>query len=30
MKKTDFILIGVVLVLIVVGIISSKGTEAST
>ncbi len=28
MKKTDFILIGVVLVLIVVGIISSKGTES--
>ena len=27
MKKTDFILIGVVLVLIVVGIISSKGNE---
>lgn len=28
MKKTDFILIGVVLVLIVIGIVSSKGTEA--
>ena len=28
MKKTDFILIGVVLVLIVVGIVSSRGTEA--
>ena len=28
MKKTDFILIGVVLVLIIVGIVSSKGTEA--
>ena len=27
MKKTDFILIGVVLVLIIVGIVSSKGTE---
>ena len=27
MKKTDFILIGVVLILIVVGIISSKGNE---
>ena len=27
MKKTDFILIGVVLVLIVVGIVSSKGNE---
>ena len=27
MKKTDFILIGVVLVLIVVGIVSSRGTE---
>jgi len=27
MKKTDFILIGVVLVLIVVGVISSKGNE---
>lgn len=28
MKKTDFILIGIVLVLIVIGIVSSKGTEA--
>jgi len=28
MKKTDFILIGVVLVLVVIGIVSSKGTEA--
>ena len=28
MKKTDFILIGVVLILIVVGIVSSRGTEA--
>ena len=28
MKKTDFILIGVVLVLIVIGIFSSKGTAA--
>ena len=28
MKKTDFILIGVVLVLVIVGIVSSKGTEA--
>lgn len=28
MKKTDFILIGVVLVLVVVGIVSSKGTKA--
>lgn len=28
MKKTDFILIGVVLVLIVIGIVSSKGTES--
>ncbi len=28
MKKTDFILIGVVLVLIIVGIVSSKGTLA--
>ena len=27
MKKTDFILIGVVLVLVIVGIVSSKGTE---
>ena len=27
MKKTDFILIGLVLVLIIVGIVSSKGTE---
>lgn len=28
MKKTDFILIGVVLILIIVGIVSSKGTES--
>lgn len=28
MKKTDLILIGVVLVLVIVGIVSSKGTEA--
>ena len=28
MKKTDFILIGIVLILVAVGIFSSKGTEA--
>lgn len=28
MKKTDYILIGVVIVLIIIGIVSSRGTEA--